>query len=161
MYVPLVSQSLRLFCFIYHSELLLNFTSGDLQYMLVISGLNEGIWTENDCLFYWLLWFLNVCYLFYLQYFMYGFIEKWAQQQYFSGYFNSGSELNKYRLYSQEEKKEIWSIFTFSKWNNWIWNKTINKRLTWNFLFLQVYLRYLKHIHISKVQQVFFITVAD
>lgn len=47
---------------------------------------------------------------------MYGFIEKWAQQQYFSGYFNSGSELNKYRLYSQEEKKEIWSIFTFSKW---------------------------------------------
>lgn len=48
MYVPLVSQSLRLFCFIYHSELLLNFTFGDLQYMLVISGLNEGIWTEND-----------------------------------------------------------------------------------------------------------------
>lgn len=93
-----------------------------------------------SCLFYWLLWFLNVCYLFYLQYFMYGFIEKWAQQQYFSGYFNSGSELNKYRLYSQEEKKEIWSIFTFSKWNNWIWNKTINKRLTWNFLFLQVYI---------------------
>lgn len=36
---------------------------------------------------------------------MYGFIEKWAQQQYFSGFFNSGSELNKYRLYSQEEKK--------------------------------------------------------
>lgn len=44
---------------------------------------------------------------------MYGFIEKWAEQQYFSSYFNSGSELNKYRLYSQEEEKEISSISHF------------------------------------------------